>query len=78
MEALENASKILDRMKQDVESATPPVPLGRGWEIPIGILNESEHMRRHISRRGRAPAPQRRKRKKLKHAAKRKKWAENG
>lgn len=30
----------------------------------IGILNKSEHMKKHISRRGKVPAPQRRKRKK--------------
>ena len=27
----------------------------------IGILNKSEHMKKHISRRGKVPAPQRRK-----------------
>ncbi len=30
----------------------------------IGVLSKSEHMKKHISRRGKAPAPQRRKRKK--------------
>ena len=30
----------------------------------IGILNKSEHMKKHISRRGKVPAPQRQKRKK--------------
>ena len=30
----------------------------------IGILNKSEHVKKHISRRGKVPAPQRRKRKK--------------
>ena len=50
---------LLSQLEIDYDSLTK-----EEFVTLIGILNKSEHMKKHISRRGKVPAPQRRKRKK--------------
>lgn len=49
---------LLSQLKIDYDTLTK-----EEFVTLIGILNKSEHMKKHISRRGKVPAPQRRKRK---------------